>query len=90
MLKSGGLASFVTKQSPDKIAKKLRWPEYSPQWCGLDWDVEVKPMYLPYVDDCCTIHDKDSVAVHNPSELSLEERQHGCKLLYLYIARKSK
>ena len=88
VLAPGGLAVFVTKQSPDRITKKLGWTQYDAHWCGLDWTVEAKPMYIPFVNEC-GLMSNDSLGVHDPSDLSLEKRQYGCKLLYMYIAHKS-
>jgi len=89
VLKRGGVALFVTKQSPEMVAKKLGWEDYDSRWYGFDWEVEAKRMYVPFVDEAGLI-DNDSVAVFDPLELTPEKRQYGFKLIYLYVARKSK
>lgn len=71
------------------VAKKLGWEEYDSRWYGFDWEVEAKRMYVPFVDEAGLI-DNDSVAVFDPLELTPEKRQYGFKLIYLYVARKSK
>jgi len=88
VVKPGGTAVFVTKQTPDAIVEQLGGEGCSAtRWRGLAWRVTEVPIYVPFADEHGLINDFCK-GVLDPKDFAEDEKEFGLAIRYIYVCVK--